>query len=92
MPELADPLGVGGDRDEMLGHRGLIAQLADQPVPGGGGVGDGLQVEKVLEEMMNSVSSADRSRVASTKSVASTLETNRNVCRGWSSAAAPRTP
>ena len=37
------------------------------------------RVEKVLEEMMNSVSSADRSRVASTKSVESTLETNRNV-------------
>src|SRR5450755_2280798 len=36
-------------------------------------------VPKVLEEMMNSVSSADRSRVASTKSVESTLETNRNV-------------
>ena len=36
-------------------------------------------VPKVFDEMMKSVSSADRSRVASTKSVESTLETNRNV-------------
>ena len=36
-------------------------------------------VPNVFEEMMNSVSSAARSRVASTKSVESTLETNRNV-------------
>ena len=37
------------------------------------------RVPKVFEEMMNSVSSAARSRVASTKSVESTLETKRNV-------------
>ena len=36
-------------------------------------------VPNVLDEMMNSVSSAARSRVASTKSVESTLDTNRNV-------------
>src|SRR6202043_644248 len=36
-------------------------------------------VPNVLEEMMNSVSSAFRSRVASTISVESTLDTNRNV-------------
>ena len=36
-------------------------------------------VPNVLEEMMNSVSSAFRSLVASAKSVESTLETNRNV-------------
>jgi 2-oxo-4-hydroxy-4-carboxy--5-ureidoimidazoline (OHCU) decarboxylase len=36
-------------------------------------------VPKVLDEMMNSVSSAYRSRVASAKSVESTLETKRNV-------------
>src|SRR5712672_174507 len=36
-------------------------------------------VPNVLEEMMNSVSSAFRSRVASTKSVESTLDTNRNT-------------
>ena len=36
-------------------------------------------VVNVLDETMKSVSSADRSRVASTKSVESTLETNRNV-------------
>ena len=36
-------------------------------------------VTNVLEEMMNSVSAGSRSRVASTKSVESTLDTNRNV-------------
>ncbi len=36
------------------------------------------RVPKVLEAMMNSVSAGSRSRVASTKSVASTLDTNRN--------------
>src|ERR1700722_5827061 len=36
-------------------------------------------VPNVLEEMMNNVSSAFRSRVASTVSVESTLGTNRNV-------------
>ena len=36
-------------------------------------------VPNVLDEMMNSVSSGSRSRVASTKSVESTLDTNRNV-------------
>ena len=36
-------------------------------------------VPNVLDEMMNSVSSARRSLVASTKSVESTLDTNRNV-------------
>jgi hypothetical protein len=36
-------------------------------------------VVKVFEEMMNSVSAASRSRVASTKSVPSTLDTKRNV-------------
>ena len=36
-------------------------------------------VPKVLDEMMKSVSAAERSRVASTKSVESTLDTKRNV-------------
>src|SRR5260370_25617219 len=36
-------------------------------------------VPNVLEEMMNSVSEGSRSRVASAKSVESTLDTNRNV-------------
>ena len=36
-------------------------------------------VPNVLDEMMNSVSSGSRSRVASAKSVESTLDTNRNV-------------
>ena len=36
-------------------------------------------VVKVFEETMNSVSVGSRSRVASTKSAPSTLETNRNV-------------
>jgi hypothetical protein len=37
------------------------------------------RVVKVFEETMNSVSSGARSRVASTKSVASTFETKRKV-------------
>ena len=36
-------------------------------------------VPNVLDEMMNRVSSGSRSRVASAKSVESTLDTNRNV-------------
>jgi hypothetical protein len=36
-------------------------------------------VVKVLDEMMNRVSAGSRSRVASTKSVESTLDTNRKV-------------
>ena len=36
-------------------------------------------VPNVLEEMMNSVCAGSRSRVASAKSVESTLDTNRNV-------------
>src|SRR5216683_6024605 len=36
-------------------------------------------VPNVLDEMMNSVSAASRSRTASAKSVESTLDTNRNV-------------
>jgi hypothetical protein len=38
-------------------------------------------VVKVLDEIMNSVSAGSRSCVASTKSVPSTLETNRKVIR-----------
>jgi len=37
------------------------------------------RVVKVLDEMIKSVSSGERSRTASTKSVESTFETNRNV-------------
>jgi hypothetical protein len=37
------------------------------------------RVVNVFEDTMNSVSSADRPLVASTKSVESTLETNRNL-------------
>jgi hypothetical protein len=36
-------------------------------------------VAKVFDEMMNSVSAGSRSRVASTKSVPSTLDTNRKL-------------
>ena len=41
------------------------------------------RVVKVLEEMMNSVSSGSRSWVFSAKSVPSTLETNRKVRSRW---------
>jgi len=41
------------------------------------------RVEKVFDEMMNNVSSASRSRVASAKSVPSMLETKRKVRSRW---------
>jgi hypothetical protein len=41
------------------------------------------RVPNVLEETTNSVSSGSRSRVASTKSVLSTFDTNRNVRSRW---------
>ena len=41
------------------------------------------RVVKVLEETMNRVSSGSRSRVASAKSVPSTLETKRKVRSRW---------
>ena len=41
------------------------------------------RVVKVFDEMMNSVSSASRSRVASAKSVPSMLETKRKVRSRW---------
>ncbi len=41
--EVRHALGVGGQCDEVLGHRvGVRAQLGEQPVPRRGGVGDGL--------------------------------------------------
>ena len=40
--ERRDRLGVGRDRDEMLGDRGLVAQALDQPGARRGGVGHGL--------------------------------------------------
>ena len=49
-------------------------------------------VVNVFDEMMNSVSSAARSRVASAKSVESTLDTKRKVRSRACSGAGPRTP
>jgi len=41
--ELSHRLGVGGHRDEVLGHRVLASvKLVQQPVSRGGGVGEGL--------------------------------------------------
>ena len=42
MPNAATACGVGRDRDEMLGDRGLVAQALDQPGARRGGVGHGL--------------------------------------------------
>ena len=52
---------------EMTQSRAEVALVSVSSVP------------NVLDEMMNSVSSGSRSRVASAKSVESTLDTNRNV-------------
>ena len=40
--ELFDQGGIGGDRDEVLAHRG-VAEFRDQPTSGRSGVGQGLQ-------------------------------------------------
>lgn len=77
-PELRHPLGVRRDGHEVLGDRGLVlAGQACNPAPGG--VVNVSRVVNVFDDTMNSVSSADEFLVASTKSVESTLETNRNV-------------
>ena len=77
--EGGDLFGVRRDRDEVLGDRRLVAEALDEPLARRCGVGQGLQGAKGLrgddEERLFGV----RSRTASTKSVASTLETKRNV-------------
>ena len=81
MPNCADRVGVGRDGDEVLGDGRLVAATPSS---------DPLRarcaalvivssVVNVLDETMNSVSAGSRSRVASAKSVPSTLETNRKV-------------
>ena len=63
----------------MLGHRVLEPKADTTQSRAEVALVSVSSVPNVLEEMMNSVSSASRSRVASTKSVESTLDTNRNV-------------
>ena len=80
MPNLRDLLGVGGDGDEVLGDRRLVAAArASAQSRAVRALVIVSSVVKVFEETMNSVSAGSRSRVASTKSVPSTLETKRKV-------------
>ena len=78
--ELLDFVGVGRDRDEMLGDRLLVlASAARRPVARGVGVGHGLEGGEGLggddEQRFGRVEIAS----ASAKSVPSTLETKRKV-------------
>ena len=77
-PELGDPLGVGRDGDEVL--RDAPRRRRARPAPTRGRVRALVIVSSVVnvfEETTNSVSAGSRSRVASAKSVPSTLETKR---------------
>ena len=78
--ELRDFLGVGGDGDEMLGDG---CSSPPRPASSQSRAVCALvmvsSVVKVLEETMNSVPPGSRSRMASAKSVPSTLETKRKV-------------
>ena len=80
MPNSGDALGVGRHGDEVLGDRRLVAA---EPASAHSRAVWALvivsRVVKVFDETMNSVSAGSRSRVASTKSVPSTLETKRKV-------------
>jgi hypothetical protein len=64
----------------MPGHSLRVsAQTLEQPIARASALVIVSSVVKVLEEMMKSVSAGSRSRVASTRSMPSTLETKRNV-------------
>ena len=71
--------GVGRDRDEVLGDRRFVAEALDEPLARRVALVRVSRVPNVFEEMMKSVSSAAGRATASTKSVASTLETKRKV-------------
>ena len=82
--ELRHLLGVGRDGDEMLGDRGVMCSKSSEPRRGAVcALVIVSRVVKVFDEMMNNVSAASRSRVASAKSVPSMLETKRNVRSRW---------
>ena len=78
--ELRDRLGVGRHRDEVLRdrrrRRSSAASSQSRAVRAFVIVSS---VVNVLDETMNSVSAGSRSRVASAKSVPSTLDTKRKV-------------
>ncbi len=93
IPKLEHICGV----DAELSHFSDVGRYGDEMPGNGSGIFQSLQcpsravcalvivsrVVKVFDEMMNSVSSASRSRVASTKSVPSMLETKRKVRSRW---------
>ena len=80
MPNLETSFGVGGEGDEVLGDGGFGApELARNQSRAECALVMVSSVVKVLEATMKRVSSGSRSRVASAKSVPSTLETKRKV-------------
>ena len=83
--ELGDSLGVGRNGHEVLRHSGFVAKLDPPPSPCAEvALVSVSRVANVFEEMMKRVSSADRSRVASTKSVEVDVrdEAHRHVAPG----------
>ena len=81
--ELRDLRGVGRDGDEVLRDRARVAAQRRRAATSRAVCALVIvsSVVKVFEETMNSVSAGSRSRVASAKSVPSTLETKRKVSR-----------
>ena len=79
MPNVRHALGVGGDGHEVLRDGRLVAERGQRPLARGCALVIVSSVVNVFEAMMNSVSLGSRSRVASTMSVESTLETKRSV-------------
>ena len=80
MPNSRHRLGVGRHRDEVLRDRRLVAQRVEHPVAGGGGVGHRLERrERLGRDDEQRLAPGSRSRVASAKSVPSTLDTKRKV-------------
>ena len=76
-------LGVGRNGDEVLGDGALVAELAKLHARAAWALVTVSSVVNVFDETMNSVSAGSRSCVASTKSVASTFETKRNLRSRW---------
>ena len=84
MPNFATLLGVGRHGDKVPARRARSSpSLRKLQARAAWALVSVSSVVNVLEQMMNSVSSGSRSRVASTKSVPSTLETKRNVMSRW---------
>ena len=82
--ELGDGFGVGGDGDEVAGDGFGLLEFGERSTSRAEwALVMVSRVVKVLEATRKRVSSGSRSRVASTKSVPSTLETKRKVRSRW---------